>query len=84
MKKRRQDINGVIYASRFRVCYCMGGMIGRRNNKIWRSCFLEEKTKTTPKTLLETHAAKSKNTCLDFFFFQNKKNTGFSKSVFPC
>lgn len=58
MKKRRADVNGVIYASRFRVCYCVGGMTGRRKNAIWRSCFLEEKTKTTPKLLLETRLAK--------------------------
>ena len=51
MRERRTDINGVIYASRYRVCYCIAGMKGRRRNTIWKSCFLVEKNEGTTQPL---------------------------------
>jgi len=54
MKKRRSDVNGVMYSARYRACYCIGKMQGRRrSNLIWRSCFLVEKNAITTQTVPE-------------------------------
>lgn len=58
MKKKRPDINGVIYVQPYRVCYCVGGMQGRRKNTIWKSCFLEEKESGPVKTSQLTYLAR--------------------------
>ncbi|XP_066915334.1 uncharacterized protein [Clytia hemisphaerica] len=50
MKKRRSDINGVIHSARYRVCYCIGTMQGRRRNPTWKSCFLVNKNSQTTQT----------------------------------